>query len=60
MRKYDSSLISLLSGEELDVNTAFELTSDIVFLEMIHRAVVCAFETICTFRGPLGELSLFG
>ena len=38
------------------MDTALELTSDIVFLELIHRVVVCVFEAVCTFRGPLGKV----
>ncbi len=55
--KYDSGLLSVVSGEEVtvDMNAAFELTWEIVLLEMIHRVVVCAFETVCTYRGPRGE-----
>jgi len=34
--------------------TAVQLTSDIVFLEFIHRIVVCLFEALCTFKGTRG------
>ena len=51
----DRSAESVFLGEEINVETAFELTSDIVFLELIHRVVVCIFEAICTFKGPLGK-----
>ncbi len=54
MNRYDSSIYTLAAGKELDVAAAFELTSDIVFLELIHRVVVCVFEAICTFRGAAG------
>ncbi len=68
--KYDSGLWAMITGEEvaegaagaaatLDVEAAFELTSEIVLLEMIHRVVVCAFETLCTYRGPMGKHMLF-
>ncbi len=39
----------------MDMTMALELTWEIVLLEMIHRVVVCAFETFCTYKGPMGE-----
>ncbi|TRY69440.1 hypothetical protein TCAL_05081 [Tigriopus californicus] len=51
-RKHDRSLYLLAAGKEIDVEDAFELTSDIVLLEIIHRFVVCIFEILCTFKGP--------
>jgi len=55
MSRYDSSLVTLAQGKELDMTAALDLTSDIVFLEMIHRLVVCVFEAVCTFRGTAGS-----
>lgn len=55
MSRYDSSLVTLAAGKELDMAAALDLTSDIVFLEMIHRLVVCIFEAVCTFRGTAGS-----
>lgn len=55
MAKYDSSLLALASGEDLDLGAAMEMTSEIIFLEMVHRVMVCVFEAVCTFRGPFGE-----
>jgi hypothetical protein len=40
-----------------DVAAALELTSEIVLLEMIHRVIVCVYETICLFRGPRGMVT---
>ena len=36
MAKYDLSMYTITAGEDLDVATAFELTSDIVFLVRTH------------------------
>ena len=55
MSRYDSSLVTLAAGKELDMAAALDLTSDIVFLEMIHRLVVCIFEAVCTYRGTAGS-----
>jgi len=55
MSRYDSSLVTLAAGKELDMAAALDLTSDIVFLEMIHRLVVCVFEAVCTYRGTVGS-----
>ena len=55
MSRYDSSLVTLAAGKELDMAAALDLTSDIVFLEMIHRLVVCIFEAVCTFKGTAGS-----
>ena len=55
MSRYDSSLVTLAAGKELDMAAALDLTSDIVFLEMIHRLVVCIFEAVCTYRGTVGS-----
>eukprot|EP00095_Tigriopus_kingsejongensis_P001500 maker-scaffold1086_size63525-snap-gene-0.12 protein:Tk01500 transcript:maker-scaffold1086_size63525-snap-gene-0.12-mRNA-1 annotation:"protein fam8a1-like" len=50
-RKHDRSLYLLAAGHEIDIEDAYELTSDIVVLEIIHRFVVCIYEIMCTFRG---------
>lgn len=55
--KYEGPLQALLAGEQLDRSVAFEMTYEIVFLELINKFVVCLFETLCTFRGPFGKNS---
>ena len=55
MSRYDSSIYTLAAGKELDMASALELTSDIVFLELMLRVVVCIFEAVCTFRGAAGS-----
>ena len=37
MIKYDTGLVALLTGEELDMDSAMEMTVDIFFLEIVHR-----------------------
>lgn len=54
MSKYDMATLTSAVDQELDVTAAFALTSDIVFLELIHRVIVCIFEAVCTYRGPMG------
>lgn len=53
--RYDSTFLAAATGKDLDLETAVQLTSDIVFLEFIHRIVVCLFEAFCTFRGARGR-----
>uniref|UniRef100_T1IKK7 RDD domain-containing protein n=1 Tax=Strigamia maritima TaxID=126957 RepID=T1IKK7_STRMM len=46
--KYD---LSTLHEDLLDYRLAFEMTSEIIMLEVIHRFVVCFFEAMCIHRG---------
>ena len=34
----------------------FQVTSDILLLEIIHKFIVCIFEALCTHRGIRGKL----
>ncbi|CAL1270508.1 unnamed protein product [Larinioides sclopetarius] len=49
--KYDFDFIK---NDKLDYQTAMEVTSEILTLEIIHRFVVCIFEALFTQRGILG------
>ncbi|GFW47884.1 protein FAM8A1 [Trichonephila clavipes] len=51
LEKYDFDLIK---HDKLDYQTAMEVTSEILTLEIMHRFVVCIFEGIFTQRGLLG------
>ncbi|KAG8196996.1 hypothetical protein JTE90_013140 [Oedothorax gibbosus] len=49
--KYDFDLIK---NDKLDYQTAMEVTSEILALEVIHRFVVCIFEAMFTSKGVMG------
>lgn len=51
LEKYDVGFLALASGKDLDYNLAVDLTSDILTLEMLHRLMVCTFETFFTYQG---------
>jgi len=38
-----------------DLSMALELTSEIILLEMIHRAIVCLYETVALYGGLRSE-----
>ncbi len=47
-----------LDDEDLDVEVDVDVRTalaDIFVLELLNRIVVILFETLCTFRGPLGN-----
>lgn len=50
--KYDFNIIK---EELLDFKLAFEMTSEIILLEIIHRFVVCFFEALCLHRGTVSQ-----
>jgi hypothetical protein len=47
--------LAAATGRELDIQSAVDFTSDFVFLELVHRLVVCVFEALCTHRGFRGQ-----
>lgn len=46
--KYDLDILQ--SNVKIDYKMALEMTSEILFLELIHRVVVCLFETFWIYR----------
>lgn len=48
LEKYD---FDLLREDALNYKLALEVTSEIVILEVIHRILVCLYETICLHQG---------
>ncbi|XP_077488300.1 protein FAM8A1 [Amblyomma americanum] len=48
LEKYD---FDLLREDALNYKLALEVTSEIVVLEVIHRILVCLYETICLHKG---------
>ncbi|KAG0417455.1 hypothetical protein HPB47_005607 [Ixodes persulcatus] len=48
LEKYDFDTLRI---DALNYRLAFEMTSEIVVLELIHRVLVCLYETICLHRG---------
>jgi len=54
-KKHDKTLITMALGEDIDSDDLLDLSRDFIVLEFIHRIVVCAFEILCTFRGPRGS-----
>jgi len=47
--------LSLLDNDFDALQMAYELTSEIIIIEMIHRFIVCAYETICLYSGQMGR-----
>ncbi|XP_054156521.1 protein FAM8A1-like [Oppia nitens] len=47
--------LSLLDNDFDALQIAYELTSEIIIIEMIHRFIVCAYETICLYSGQMGR-----
>ncbi|XP_064473076.1 protein FAM8A1-like [Ornithodoros turicata] len=46
--KYD---LDTLREEALNYRVALEVTTEVMFLELIHRVLVCLYETICLHQG---------
>lgn len=42
LEKYDIDILQ--QQEKMDYKLAIEMTSEILFLEMIHRLIVCVYE----------------
>lgn len=51
LQKYD---LETLQAKVLDYKVALQVTSEIFFLELIHRTVVCVFEALCIHKGTVG------
>jgi hypothetical protein len=47
--------LSLLENDFDALQIAYELTSEIIIIEMIHRFIVCAYETICLYSGQMNR-----
>lgn len=48
LEKYD---LDMLREEALNYRMALEVTSEVMCLELIHRVLVCLYETICLHQG---------
>jgi len=53
IERYD---IELLFSQNIDYETAYALTSELVAMEIINRIIICIFETLCLRRGVAGTV----
>jgi len=51
IERYD---IELLFSQNIDYDTAYQLTSELVAMEIMNRILICIFETLCLRRGVGG------
>lgn len=53
IQKYD---LDLLLSQNIDYNTAFAMTSELIAMEIINRIFICIFETLCLRKGVGGQV----